>query len=53
MILKGLEEAVLSGEVGLPEAQDGEPIPEIAKVREVLGAGIESQLNRLARLGLL
>ena len=53
MILQALEEAVLSGEVTLPEAQDGEPIPEIAKVRSVLAAGLESQLNRLARLGLL
>jgi methyltransferase-like protein len=53
IILKALEEAILSGEVTLPEAQDGEPIPEIAKVRAVLAGGLESQLNRLARLGLL
>jgi methyltransferase-like protein/cyclopropane fatty-acyl-phospholipid synthase-like methyltransferase len=53
MILKALEEAILSGEVTLPEAQDGEPIPEIGKVRAVLAASLESQLNRLARLGLL
>jgi hypothetical protein len=53
MILQSLEEAILSGEVTLPQAQGGEPIPEIAKVRAVLGAGLESQLNRLARLGLL
>jgi methyltransferase-like protein len=53
MMLRSLEEAILSGEVTLPQAQDDEPIPEIAKVREVLAAGIESQLNRLARLGLL
>ena len=53
LILKALEEAVLSGEVALPEAQDGDPIPETAKVKEVLSAGLESQLNRLARLGLL
>jgi methyltransferase-like protein/cyclopropane fatty-acyl-phospholipid synthase-like methyltransferase len=53
MILRAMEEAVLSGEVALPEAQDEGPIPEIVKVRAVLGAGLESQLNRLARLGLL
>jgi methyltransferase-like protein len=51
MILQALEEAVLSGEATLP--QDGEPMPEAAKVRPLLAAGLESQLNHLARLGLL
>ena len=51
MILQALEEAILSGEVALPE--DGQPVHEVAKVRPLLAAGLESQLNRLARLGLL
>ena len=51
MVLKALEETILSGQATLP--QNGEPTHEVAKVRPLLAAGLESQLNRLARLGLL
>jgi len=51
MVLKALEETILSGQATLP--QNGEPMHEVAKVRPLLAAGLESQLNRLARLGLL
>ncbi|MBM3148412.1 MAG: hypothetical protein FJZ88_00070 [Chloroflexi bacterium] len=51
MILQALEEAILSGAATL--RQNGEPVHDAAKVRPLLAAELENQLNRLAKLGLL
>ncbi len=51
MILQALEETILSGAATLP--QKGEPVHDPLKVRDLLAAELESQLDFLARLGLL
>lgn len=51
MILQALEQTILSGAAILP--QNGEPVHDTKKVRQLLADGLESQLEHLARLGLL
>ncbi len=50
-ILKGLEKKILSGEAKLPQMAESPPAP--ALVRRLLLPEIETQLNQLAKLGLL
>lgn len=51
MILQALEQAIRSGAATLP--QNGEPAHDAQKARQLLEADLESQLDHLARLGLL
>jgi len=51
MILQALEQTILSGAATL--LQNGELVHDPAKVRALLAAELESQLDSLARLGLL
>jgi methyltransferase-like protein len=51
MILQALEETILSGAATLQ--QNGQPVHDAQKVRQSLAAELESQLDQLARLGLL